>query len=45
MRFSVQILSIERKKIKVEAENRQYFPEWTSLCCFTLPNRVGALPV
>ncbi|XP_060845753.1 general transcription factor II-I repeat domain-containing protein 2A-like [Rhopalosiphum padi] len=34
---------MERKKRKVEAENRQFLAEWTD--CFTLPNRVGALPV
>jgi len=36
---------MERKKRKVEAENRQFLAEWTDLYCFTLPNRVGALPV
>lgn len=36
---------MERKKRKVEAENRQFLPEWTDLYCFTLPNLVGASPV
>ncbi|KAE9543708.1 hypothetical protein AGLY_002104 [Aphis glycines] len=36
---------MERKKRKVEAENRQFLVEWTDLYCFTFSNRVGALPV
>lgn len=37
--------TMEKKKRKVESENRQFLPEWTDLYCFVLPNRVGAVPV
>ncbi|XP_025202119.1 general transcription factor II-I repeat domain-containing protein 2B-like [Melanaphis sacchari] len=36
---------MDRKRRKVENENRQFCPEWMDLYCFILPDRVGALPV
>lgn len=36
---------MERKIRKAEAKNRQFLLEWIDLYCFTLPNRVLALPV
>jgi hypothetical protein len=37
--------TMDKKKRKVESENRQFLLEWTDLYCFTMPNRVGAVPV
>jgi len=36
---------MDRKRTKLENENRQFCPEWIDLYCIILPDRVGALPV
>lgn len=43
--FVPSYLTMDKKKRKVESENRQFQLEWTDLYCFTTPNRVGAVPV
>jgi len=36
---------MDKKRRKVEIENRQFLPEWTYQYSFILPDRAGALPV
>lgn len=36
---------MDRKKRKVDSENRKFLTEWTEQYCFTLPDRPGAVPV
>jgi len=36
---------MERKKRKVDSENRQFLQEWTDLYCFIFPNGIGTKPV
>lgn len=36
---------MDKKKRKVDSENRSFLPEWTDQYLFILPNKTGALPV
>jgi hypothetical protein len=36
---------MDRKRRKVDSENRQFQPKWRDMYCFTLPDRTGAVPV